>query len=369
MPRRAGPPPLCRHKAKDLAYVTIDGRQAYLGRWGSAEAQSAYDEIVTEWKVSVSESSRALRVGHLMLRYLDRAHADYSPSQAENVRQMLLSIRSPAGGRLERLPITLFGAGEVKQIRAAMLADGLARTTANKRLGLMRQMFKWGVAEGLVTPATLACVAAVPSFRRGREGIREPEPITPVDDQIIDATLPAMSPALRAMVRLQRLTGMRPGEIVRIAPSMITASGRVWTARLRDHKTSHRGRERLIAIGPCGQEVLGPHLAGSHDLEGPIFRSRGGAPWSVDVYRRAIARACDRTWPPPRCLTDEAARRWRSDHRWSPNQIRHTFATQVRRDHGLEAAQVSLGHASADVTQVYAERDLSLMLEVAARIG
>jgi hypothetical protein len=35
----------------------------------------------------------------------------------------------------------------------------------------------------------------------------------------------------------------------------------------------------------------------------------------------------------------------------------------------LEAAQVVLGHSRADVTQVYAERDLSLAERVAAQIG
>jgi site-specific recombinase XerC len=35
----------------------------------------------------------------------------------------------------------------------------------------------------------------------------------------------------------------------------------------------------------------------------------------------------------------------------------------------LEAAQVLLGHARADVTQVYAERNEQLASEVAARIG
>ncbi|WP_439630865.1 tyrosine-type recombinase/integrase [Gemmata sp.] len=54
---------------------------------------------------------------------------------------------------------------------------------------------------------------------------------------------------------------------------------------------------------------------------------------------------------------------------WSPNQIRHAFATEVRHGFGLEAAQVLLGHARADVTQVYAERDAALAARVAAEIG
>src|SRR5262249_14001461 len=55
--------------------------------------------------------------------------------------------------------------------------------------------------------------------------------------------------------------------------------------------------------------------------------------------------------------------------RWHPNQLRHSHATEVRRRFGLEAAQVALGHSSADITQVYAERDLGLAVRVAAEIG
>jgi site-specific recombinase XerD len=60
---------------------------------------------------------------------------------------------------------------------------------------------------------------------------------------------------------------------------------------------------------------------------------------------------------------------WRNDHRWMPNQLRHTFGTDVRREHGLEAAQVMLGHAKADVTQIYAERNEALSVTIAAKRG
>lgn len=54
---------------------------------------------------------------------------------------------------------------------------------------------------------------------------------------------------------------------------------------------------------------------------------------------------------------------------WSPNQLRHSRATEVRKVYGLEAAQVTLGHATADVTQVYAERDRELARRVALESG
>jgi integrase len=62
-------------------------------------------------------------------------------------------------------------------------------------------------------------------------------------------------------------------------------------------------------------------------------------------------------------------RKWQTDHRWAPNQLRHAAATEVRREFGLGAAQVILGHSQANVTQVYAERDLAKGMEVAKQIG
>ena len=42
---------------------------------------------------------------------------------------------------------------------------------------------------------------------------------------------------------------------------------------------------------------------------------------------------------------------------------------EVREKYGLEAAQACLGHARADVTQIYAERDFKKAEEVALREG
>lgn len=54
---------------------------------------------------------------------------------------------------------------------------------------------------------------------------------------------------------------------------------------------------------------------------------------------------------------------------WHPHQLRHTRGTEVRRRYGIEAAQVALGHARADVTEVYAERNMDLGMRVAMEMG
>jgi len=82
-------------------------------------------------------------------------------------------------------------------------------------------------------------------------------------------------------------------------------------------------------------------------------KRKPGEKYNTNSYRKAIHRACDKA----------------GVKRWSPNRLRHAAATEVRREFGLEAAQILLGHSNADVTQIYAERDLTKALEIARKIG
>jgi integrase len=71
-------------------------------------------------------------------------------------------------------------------------------------------------------------------------------------------------------------------------------------------------------------------------------------------------------------LTEEERvllKQWQRSHRWSPNQLRHAAATEIRKRFGIEAAQVALGHAKADVTQLYAERDLQKAESIMRQVG
>ncbi len=54
---------------------------------------------------------------------------------------------------------------------------------------------------------------------------------------------------------------------------------------------------------------------------------------------------------------------------WDLNRLRHSAATEIRRQFGREAVQVTLGHATADVSRVYAERGLSLAVRIMREIG
>jgi site-specific recombinase XerD len=49
--------------------------------------------------------------------------------------------------------------------------------------------------------------------------------------------------------------------------------------------------------------------------------------------------------------------------------LRHTAATHVRKEFGLEAAKCLLGHSELKTAEIYAEADLGKARDVMAAIG
>jgi integrase len=197
------------------------------------------------------------------------------------------------------------------------------------------------------------------------------------------------------MLRFQRLTGCRPGEVCLVRPCDVDTSQDVWCYRPESHKTEHLGRERLIFLGPKAQDVLRPYLVHHKNhycfvpseserrrnarrreaRQSPMTPSQAkrrpkqqrrrppGNRYTVDSYRRATTRAITKA------NRERAERGEKSLPHWAPNQLRHSAATEIRRQFGLEAAQVALGHANADVSQIYAERDWALAQKVMREVG
>jgi len=167
-------------------------------------------------------------------------------------------------------------------------------------------------------------------------------------------------------------------------PADIEQEGDVWLYTSYEHKTEHRDKERSIAIGPRAQAILIAYL--DRDETDYVFNlgeserlrrieQRRNRQTKVQPSQQN-RRKTSPNWQRGRRYTTASFRR--AIHRateaagvkqWSPNQLRHLRATEVRSQFGLDHAQAVLGHATADTTQIHAELSREKAAVVAREIG
>src|SRR5262249_28609738 len=147
-----------------------------------------------------------------------------------------------------------------------------------------------------------------------------------------------VSPQIAAMIRLQELSGMRPGEVVIMRGCDLDTNGRLWTYMPSSHKTEHHGHERIIYLGPEAQRVLKPWLR--MDLHAYLFSTVEAA-----IAHNAKRRQSRKTplWP-SHVLYQQRKRKRNRKH-----QVReHYSVTAYGRaiDHGIAKANKGMDDPS-----------------------
>jgi integrase len=238
--RNSSPPSYCRHKASGRAVVRIGGKDHYLGPYGSPESHTEYARLIAQWRVHQVDQSQQhenvatlidfdLTVSEVIQRYRVFAEGYYTKDgkptkEFVEMRYALRPVRKLYGDTLARD----FGPLKLKAVRQSMIDDDdLCRRVVNNRVKRIKRFFKWAVSEELVPPSVTHALSTVAGLRRGRTNARETPPVKPVPDVWVEVVLPHLSPQVTAMVRLQRLTGMRPGEVVMMRACDIDMSGDV----------------------------------------------------------------------------------------------------------------------------------------------
>ena len=61
--------------------------------------------------------------------------------------------------------------------------------------------------------------------------------------------------------------------------------------------------------------------------------------------------------------------KWTHDHRWHPHRLRHAAGSRLRKEFGVEAAQVILGHKTLSVTELYAQKNVEAARRIMADVG
>ena len=381
------------HKASGQARVRIDGDDIYLGVYGTPESRDQYDDLMAEWFAKHGDvSGYRLTVDELAIRFIEHAEQYYRKNgqptgEANNIRSALRPMVAMFG----TVRVRDFGPLKLKDVRQSMIDDGCCRTSINRRVARIKLSFKWAVENELIPVDVYQSIATVAGLKRGRTEAKESKPVAPVSDAAVDAVRPFVTSPVWAMIQLQRLTGMRPGEVLSMRGCELNVSGEVWEYVPESHKTEHHGKSRLVFLGPRSQAILREFLTA--DLNAYLFSPTDGRAefvrnnyrsdakqksegkhkprkrYSVHTYHRAIQRACERAFEMPDKLAKTEAAVWRRNHCWSPNQLRHSAATVIRRVSDIDTARTVLGHSTVSTTEIYAERDAASARRIMGKIG
>jgi integrase len=377
-------------KRADRAYVRIGGRKIKLGVYGSPESKAKYAELISGIAYDQSKPERLLSdnptVNEVLAAYLEHAQTYYRDgdgnptSEYAALRIVARWLRREVGTESAEN----FGPKRLKVLRQTFVDEGWVRKTVNDHVKRVRRIFSWAASEEIIAVTTAQALDTVKGLGAGRSEAKESDPVLPVTDSDVKATLDHLPEVVADMVRLQLLCGCRPGELLAMRPCDLDRSGAVWFYKPAKHKTARLGHKRIIALGPKAQEILLRYLArgdkmycfrpqdseqkrlsaqrrvtplscgnrrGNNRVSNP--KRSPGEKYTTDSYRRAVERAAKRANVTP----------------WTPHRLRHSAATLVRQMFGLDAAQSVLGHRNAKITEVYAELHAERAAEVAAQIG
>ncbi len=380
--------PFCKQfKATPVTKLSIRQVQAWIDRQPNPERSRR--AVVTCFKrlVELGHLEKSpltgieVTVAEIVARFMEHARKHYVKrgKQTSQVKAFEATL-APLLALFGKIPAREFGPKKLKAVRADMIRKGWCRKSINRNVGRIRQVFKYAVQEELIRAETLNRLKALAPLLHGRTEAVEAEPVVPVSEETVEATIPHLPPMIVDMIRVHRLTGMRPGEVCSMDWAEIDTSGTVWLYRPTSHKLEHHGRTRVIAIGPQAQAVLMKYRG-----FGPVWPGKKGA-FTTAAYRRAITRGCEFAFGMPKELrlrgkalkaltaeqreaVREQAEAWRQENTWHPNQLRHSFATELRKSETLDVVAATLGHSRITTSELYAELNLQAATAVVAKIG
>jgi site-specific recombinase XerD len=337
-------PAYCRQKESgrpDRAFCRIDGKKINLGRWGSSESKAKYSRLIAG--EDLEPVGKPVIIEELLAQYLDHIDAFYDRDSRtwQKHRLAMRMLRE----HFADLPIKDFRGPQLKELQRTYADRGLERKYIGKLIERIKQLFRWGLSEDLVPADSFASIDAVSGLVAGKTLAYDSSPVEPVSDADVEATIPHLPANMAVYLRIQRLVGARPSELLELRKMDLDRSGDVWTWKMSKHKNSGKGKDRFLLFGPEAQRLLLPMLVCPDEQK--LFDFDYKQYW----YR-----------------IDKAADKAGVEH-WAPNQLRHAAGTQAANELSREHAQGMLGHSSISMTQRYTATANAKAIEAAKKFG
>jgi len=376
MPKLNRPPKYC--KDGKYAAVYLHGKKYRLGPHGSTESQIAYARFLAESKadpVFCAHKGKAdTTVREIAATFLDYAKRTLAKPNYTHYRIVVVDFLLKFYG--DDTPADAFKPSCLKLLREEMIQSGrFCRKQINEYTRRITTLFTWAAEMEYANANTALALKTVKRLSEGYPGTFENPEREHVSDDIIRRTLPFLPLTLRAMVKLQRLTGMRPSEVFNMRVGQIdrNADPALWLYRIPHHKTEKKVKwKKVVPLGLPEQKLIAPYLEG-REPEMAVFSPRTamqerkgtdsspmtqyGDFYKKDSYRTAVARAIEKA---NRQLPDGQ----KIPH-WSPYQLRHSASSAMEVEVGFDESQVLLDHTSANTTARYNHRRLEKLKKLA----
>ncbi len=390
-------PAYARHNGKNLAYCSVrlangQRKDLYLGAWNSASSKAEYARIVSVVAANngiYPDSADDLTVNEALVRYVKHIEGSLIDGDGKplpgvvNIKSALSTLKTLFGST----PLGEFGPLQLEACRSTMVDDGRVRRQCNKRTNEIRRFFKWCVAKTLVSPLLLEALRAVSPLMPGRAGLKEGDPRRPADPATVEKVLPFLPPAPAAMVKLLRITGARPSEIMNMKAGEIERCGEIWKYVPIRHKGTWKGKGRTIFLNADAKAVLAPWLLGCPDdaflfspkrseelrhreqgeqRKTPLYPSHLARNERKRVKRRKLARA-DRY--DKDALARALKRACKKVTAFTAYQLRHLKAVELREQFNLETVRAVLGQSTMSMAEHYAKFADETLARKAAEVG
>jgi len=384
-------------RSGSYACVYCGGQRHRLGIWGSPEAKTAYTRFIAELQTNPTacggkqqQSGGQVLVAELAADFFKNIQGRMHPAHISHFKVTIGYLIEIYGD----IAVGDFTPKKLKAVRNQMVRSGkLCRRMVNDYTGGIVRIFSWGVEEELVKADLVNDLREVKALRKGEPGTFENKSRKEVADDIVRRTLPFMSPTIRTMVVLQRMTGMRPSEMCAMTVGDIdkTRVAGLWHYVPKSQKTEEYIGERPIPLGKPEQILIAPYLEGKEPgaavfsprtavkeirerqraerktkvtpSQGERDRQRAKNPadhigefYDRNSYRKAVGHAIR-----------QANKAGQKVPKWSPYQLRHAQATALEKEGKLDMAQAVLRHTTVNTTKRYAHGQL-VLAEEAARI-
>ncbi len=406
MARPKAKAPSLRYHLSGQSVVTIDGKDYYLGKHDSPESLARHAVLIATYQAGglklpadfdpadldaraaillnqmapqpTQQAAEPLTVRHVTASYRELIKTKYSANKAELHR--LNQICDEADKHEGDVNAEKYGPLALQRQRQRWIESGNSRAYCNRLTNAVVRMFKYAVSQEMVKPETWQRLKSVEPLQIGQTEAPETEPIKPVAIEVVRETAKHLSPVLKAMLRVQVATGMRPSEVCKIRPCDIDRSGVVWMFRPAKHKTANRGKRKAVPILGDAREAITDYL--NRDAKAYCFSPAESVAWWLATKRAnrktrvqpsQASRAKDEPAKEPRECFDahsyrqsiQRAAKRAGVEQWHPYQLRHLAGTVVRDALGIEAAQALLGHSQAAMTERYAQQMESKAIEAA----